>query len=412
VLLTAPKLAIRCGEVKQTLKRKYLGLLSAGHFFTDVNQGALPAILPFLIAEHNLSYASAATLVLAANLVSSVIQPLIGHLADKKPMPWLMPAGVFCAGLGMATTGFIDSYWLLFLAVAVSGIGVAAFHPEAARLANFVSGEKKGTGLSIFGVGGNAGIAAGPVFTTAALLLWGLKGTLVLLVPVTLMAAFLTLALEPLRQFHPAPAKKGPAAGAAAAPDEWGAFARLTVVIFGRSTIFYGLTTFIPLYWINILHQSKAAGGTALSILLFTGAVGTLIGGRLADKYGYRQVVRAGFTALVPMMFLFLAAGDVAVATLLLIPLGFCLYIPFSPTIVLGQKYLPNRMGLASGVTIGLAVSIGGVTAPLLGWIADGYGLGATFAALAAVPVIAALAAFTLTQPGRAARPAVSAGKP
>ncbi len=392
------------------MKQRYLALLSAGHFFTDVNQGALPALLPFLIVEHNLSYASAATLVLAANLVSSVIQPLIGHLADRKSMPWLMPAGVFCAGLGLAFTGFIDAYWLLFLSVTVSGIGVAAFHPEAARLANFVSGEKKGTGLSIFGVGGNAGIAAGPVFITAALLLWGLKGTLVLLVPVAVMAAFLVLALKSL-QFHPAPAKKGPAAGTAAVRDEWGAFGRLTFVIFGRSTIFYGLTTFIPLYWINILHQSKAAGGTALSILLFTGAAGTLIGGRLADKYGDRQIIRAGYTALVPVMLLFLAAGDATLATLLLVPLGLCIYIPFSPTIVLGQKYLPNRMGLASGVTIGLAVSIGGLTTPLLGWIADHYGLGTTFAAIAAVPVIAALAAFTLTPPGRTPRLAAAAGK-
>jgi FSR family fosmidomycin resistance protein-like MFS transporter len=393
------------------VKQRYLGLLSAGHFFTDVNQGALPAILPFLIAEHNLSYASAATLVLAANLVSSIIQPLIGHLADRKSMPWLMPAGVLCAGLGLAFTGFIDAYWLLFLSVTVSGIGVAAFHPEAVRLANFVSGEKKGTGISIFGVGGNAGIAVGPIFTTAALLFWGLKGTLVLLVPVALMAAFLALEIKSLQQFRPAQAKKDAGSGQAPAQDEWGAFSRLMVVIFGRSTIFYGLTTFIPLYWINILHQSKAAGGTALSVLLFTGAVGTLIGGRLADKYGYRQVVRAGFTALVPAMLLFLAADSAAVATLLLIPVGLCLYIPFSPTIVLGQKYLPNRLGFASGVTLGLAVSIGGLTTPVLGWLADRYGLGLAFAVIAAVPLVAALAAFTLTVPGQAAKPAAGVGK-
>ncbi len=390
------------------MKRKYLGLLSAGHFFTDLNQGALPAILPFLILEHNLSYASAATLVLAANLVSSVIQPLIGHLADRRPLPWLMPAGVLLAGLGLAFTGFIDAYWLLFLSVTVSGIGIAAFHPEAARLANFVSGEKKGTGLSIFGVGGNAGIAVGPIVTTAALLFWGLKGTLVLLVPVAVMAACLALEIKSLRQFRPAPVKKEAGSGPAPAQDEWGAFSRLMVVIFSRSTIFYGLTTFIPLYWINILHQSKAAGGTALSVLLFTGAVGTLIGGRLADKYGYRQVVRAGYAALVPAMLIFFAADSATTATLLLIPLGFCLYIPFSPTIVLGQKYLPNRMGLASGVTLGLAVSFGGLTTPVLGWLADQYGLVPAFAVIAAVPLVAALAAFTLTVPGQAAKPAAA----
>jgi FSR family fosmidomycin resistance protein-like MFS transporter len=383
------------------MKNRYLGLLSAGHFFTDVNQGALPAILPFLIAEHNLSYASAATLVLAANFVSSIIQPLFGHLADRRSMPWMMPMGIFGAGLGLAFTGFINEYWLIFLSVTISGMGIAAFHPEAARLANRVSGEKKGTGISIFAVGGNAGFAVGPIITTASLLFWGLKGTLVLLVPVTIMALFLGVEIKNLQQYRPAQAKNQLGIESASNADDWWAFARLVIVIFSRSSMFYGLSTFIPLYWINTLQQSKAAGGTALSMLLFTGVIGTLIGGRLADKYGYRQVIRAGFLALVPVMMLFLTVTDVTIATLLLIPIGLGLYIPFSPMIVLGQKYLPNRMGLASGVTLGLAVSIGGLTTPILGWLADQYGLGLAFSIIASVPFIATLAAFTLTTPGQ-----------
>jgi len=387
------------------MKQRNLSLLSAGHFFTDVNQGALPAILPFLITEYHLSYAAAASLVFASTCASSIVQPLFGHLADRAPRPWLMPVGIFLAGLGLACTGFIENYWLLFLAVSVSGIGIAAFHPEAARLANRVSGEKKGTGVSIFAVGGNAGFAAGPVITTAALLLWGLKGSLVLIVPVTLMALFLWLQTKNFQQYQPVAKKLPGTADAAPVRDEWGAFSRLGVVIFSRSMMFYGLTTFIPLYWISVFGQSKATAGTALTILLFTGAVGTLIGGRLADKYGFRPVVRAGFLALVPILALFVAATDVTVATLLLIPIGLGLYIPFSPIIVLGQKYLPNRMGLASGVTLGLAVSIGGVTTPLLGWLADYYGLPLAVTIIACVPVLASLAAFSLPLPGQSARP-------
>lgn len=379
-----------------------MALLSAGHFFTDVNQGALPAILPFLIAEQGLSYAAAASLVFAANFVSSVIQPLFGHLADRVSKPWLMPAGVFAAGLGLAFTGFTEAYWLLFLAAMVSGVGVAAFHPEAARMANKVAGEKKATGVSFFAVGGNAGFAVGPVMTTAALLFWGLKGTLVLLVPVTVMALALWREAGGLQQFQLAEAKKAAAAKTATARDEWGAFARLLAVVFSRSVIFYGCTTFIPLYWIGVLQQSKAAGGTALSVLLFTGAIGTLIGGRLADRYGFRQVMRTGFAALVPVMLLFALTTEVTTATLLLVPAGLCLYIPFSPTVVLGQRYLPNRMGLASGVTLGLAVSIGGLVTPLLGWVADTYGLQTAMLIITGVPVFAALAAFTLPEPGRA----------
>lgn len=381
-------------------------MLSAGHFFTDVNQGALPAILPFLIAELGLSYAAAASLVFAANFVSSVIQPLFGYLADRVSKPWLMPFGVFAAGFGLAFTGYTESYWLLFAMATVSGVGVAAFHPEAARTANKVAGAKKATGMSFFAVGGNGGFAVGPVMTTAALLFWGLKGTLVLLVPVTVMALVLWREATNLQQAQHEETRKEAAAGAGTARDEWGPFSRLLAVVFSRSVMFYGCTTFIPLYWIGVLGQSKAAGGTALSILLFTGAVGTLIGGRLADRYGFRRVIRTGFAALVPVLLLFAATTNVPAATLLLVPVGLGLFVPFSPTVVLGQKYLPNRMGLASGVTLGLAVSIGGLTTPLLGWVADTYGLTTAMTIVACVPVVAALAAFTLPEPGRAAEKA------
>ncbi|HBF37908.1 MAG TPA: MFS transporter, partial [Firmicutes bacterium] len=165
------------------MKRRYLWLLMAGHMFTDINQGALPAILPFLIVEKNLSYAAAAGLVFAENFVQSMVQPLFGHYADRLSKPWLMYFGVLIAGLGLAATGFFTNYWALFSAVAVSAIGIAAFHPQGARLANQVSGEKKGAGISIFSVGGNLGFAVGPILTTTFLLIWGLKGTVLLIVP-------------------------------------------------------------------------------------------------------------------------------------------------------------------------------------------------------------------------------------
>src|SRR5665647_1132970 len=128
------------------MKNKQVLLLSAGHMFTDLNQGALPAILPFLILEQGLSYTAAAGLIFAANFASSIVQPVFGYLADRISKPWLMPIGIFLAGLGMAFTGLTANYWLLFAAVTVSGIGVAAFHPEGARMSNRISGEKKGTG--------------------------------------------------------------------------------------------------------------------------------------------------------------------------------------------------------------------------------------------------------------------------
>lgn len=377
-------------------QQRTLLFLSAGHLFTDFNQGALPAILPFLISEHGLSYTAAAGLVFASTFASSIVQPLFGHLADRFAKPWLMPLGILLAGLGIALTGITANYWLIFAAVTVSGIGVAAFHPEGARLANRVSGEKKGAGVSIFSVGGSAGFALGPLVTTGALLVWGLKGTVVLIIPIALTAYLLVRELKKLDHYQSGKPKPAADPGAIRPVDEWGPFSRLTVVVFCRSAILYALNTFIPLFWIYNLGQSKAAGGTALTIMFALGAAGTLIGGRLGDRFGYPATIRVGFCLLLPVLFAFTAATDVKLATLLLIPLGFALFAPMSPMIVLGQKYLPNRMGLASGVTLGLAVSVGGITTPVLGWLADNYGLTQALTVVAYIPLVAALTAFTL----------------
>jgi FSR family fosmidomycin resistance protein-like MFS transporter len=383
------------------MKKRFVWLLSAGHFATDINQGALPAMLPFLIWEYNLSYTAAAGLVFAANFVSSIIQPLFGHFADKSSKLWLMPVGILLAGCGLAVVGVLSDYWLIFTAVMISGIGIAAFHPEGARMANKVSGEKKGTGVSIFAVGGNAGFAIGPVITTAALLFWGLKGTLILIVPAIIMAAIIASQSRKLQEFQKT-TKKTEADDTQTAPkdeDEWIPFSRLTAVVFCRSIIFFSMNTFLPLYWLNILHQSKAASGSALTILFTVGAVSTLFGGQLADRLGYNKIIQIGFSALVPLLMIFTVVNNVTLATLLLIPIGMALFAPHSPMTVLGQKYLPNRIGFASGVTLGLAVSVGGIVAPILGWFADNYGLLLAMQLVAGLSIVPAVMAYTLSIP-------------
>ena len=181
--------------------------------------------------------------------------------------------------------------------------------------------------------------------------------------------------------------------------NNWNAFSRLTIAVGCRSIIFFALNTFLPLYWIAVLGQSKGAAGTALTILLTMGAIGTLVAGRLADSYGYRKIVILGFGILIPLMLIFINVKDVRYATFLLIPLGMAINAPFSSMVVMGQKYLPGYMGLASGVTMGLAVSIGGVFTPLFGRTADVYGVGTTLSLVAILPVLATLVAWTLPNP-------------
>jgi MFS transporter, FSR family, fosmidomycin resistance protein len=179
--------------------------------------------------------------------------------------------------------------------------------------------------------------------------------------------------------------------------DRWGLFASLTATTVFRSVVFFGLNTFLALYWISSLHQSQSAGNTALSILLFSGAAGTLIGGSLSDKFGRGRIVVGSLLLLPVLLLMLLTVHNVVVATLLLAPLGLLMTANFSPLIVMAQDFLPNHLGVASGVTYGIGASIGGVAAPLFGWVADRYGLRVSLSWLLVVAVVTALLAL-LTQ--------------
>src|SRR5919204_3344393 len=268
---------IQHGSAMRTeIDRRGLGALALGHFCADMAQGALPALLPFLIAAHHWSYGAASALVLAATVASSVIQPLFGHASDGRPLPWLMPVGVLLGGIGIALAGVLGTYAGVFAVVVVSGLGVAAFHPEASRFANVVSGSRQATGMSLFSVGGNAGFAAGPILVTPLVLALGLPGGLFLAVLPAVAALVLARELGRLVEMRAAPRS---ARAAAPGPDRWGPFARLSAVVAVRTGVYFGLMTFVPLYYASSLGQSKAAGNTALSVMLAAGAIGTLIGG-------------------------------------------------------------------------------------------------------------------------------------
>jgi FSR family fosmidomycin resistance protein-like MFS transporter len=312
-------------------------------------------------------------------------------------------AGYFnlMAGMGLALSGIVQSYqWIMFLAI-VSGIGIAAYHPEAARLVNFVAGTKKGTAMSLFGVGGTIGFAIGPLIVTTALLQWGLKGTLVLIVPVTIMALVMIGQFSTFESLAASRDRNQSVSGTEVSKDNWGAFSRLTITIIGRSIIFYGLNTFIPIYWINALSQSKAAGAMALTIFAGSGILGNLLGGSLADRIGQKKVMLLGFFGLTLFFPVLIFVDNVQMATLLLIPIGLLLFGTYSPSIVLGQNYLPNRVGLSSGVTLGVAVAIGGGAAPIIGKIADLHGVWFSLASIAFLPIFFSVIALSLPNPQR-----------
>lgn len=389
------------------MRRRAIALLAAAHLFDDLNQGVVPALLPFFIAERRYTIAAAGGLVLAATLTSSVLQPLFGLLADRRGAPWLVPSGLFVAGAGVAAAGLAPTYPLAFLSVAVSGVGVAAFHPEAARQVYAASGARRATAMSLFGVGGNAGFAIGPALATPLQIAFGLRGTVFLILPVLVMAAVLLLTRSAAAVGRTGAARLHLARED---PDRWAPFARLSGAVVCRAIVFYGLNTFIPLYWITRFARSKSEAAAALTVMLTTGVVGTLAGGWLADRFGRRLVISGSLTVLFPLLVLLVAAQSAAAALLLLVPIGLALFAPFSVMTVLGQEYLPGRVGTASGVTVGLAVSLGGLAAPILGRIADLHGVRAALAALIFVPLVGAAIAFTLPREGGRDRSTGQAG--
>jgi MFS transporter, FSR family, fosmidomycin resistance protein len=363
--------------VTAALDRRGLAVLAAGHACADMAQGAVPALLPFLIDQRGISYGAAGALILVTSVGSSAIQPLFGLGSDRLALPWLMPLGVLLAGLGIALVGVTTSYPAMAAAVALSGLGVASFHPEGARFANQVSGDRRGQGMSFFSLGGNAGFALGPILVTPLVLLLGLHGTLLLAVVPGIVAAILARELGRLRQV--AAEKSEHVARSVAADDrdedDWNAFARLGAVVALRSCVYFGLQAFVPLWLIHHLDTSEGAGNAALTAMLIAGAVGTYSGGRVVDRVGRRRLV-VGSTALtVPVLVALVLAPTPVTAGVLTAFAGFLIILTFSITVVMSQEYLPNRLGLASGVSLGLAIGVGGIAAAGMGVIADAAGL-------------------------------------
>ena len=383
-----------------------LALLTAGHCVIDFCQGAVPALMPYLREQHHLPYAAAAGFLLAGSLASSVVQPLFGIYADRVSPKWLIPVSLLGAAAGLIGAALAPAYAVAIFCAAVSGLGVAAFHPDAARRVHLASGLHRTTGMSYFSVGGTVGFALAPVFVALVLTFLGTNGIAWVIAPALLLAVLFGLCSS---LGSAAPASVAPERGAG--PAQWRAFSILGAVIVVRSAAFMGLMAFLALYWVGALGGTAGAGNIALSVLLGSTVIGALLGGRLADSWGRRRLIRASLFGGTLLIALLGMAPNTFVLSLLLVPTGVVLSAGSSALIVIGQEYLPGRVGVASGVTIGLAVSCGGAAAPLLGLAADAHGVGIVPALIAGLSLIASLLSLGLPTP-REHRPAVRVANP
>jgi MFS transporter, FSR family, fosmidomycin resistance protein len=364
---------------------RILLILSLGHLVTDIYQGALPAILPFLKAKLSLSYTLTGVIMMAANFTSSIVQPLFGHLSDQKEKAFLLPLGCLCAGLGLSFVSVPGNYTGVLLLVIVSGLGVAAYHPEGYKTAHFFTGERLATGMSVFSVGGNLGFALGPIMSIAIVTGLGLDYLPVMVVLSFVFLALLLYSWKSLAAAKPLAVTKDSAREPAAKGAYAALFLTIAVVIM-RSWTQIGLMTYIPFYYIDFLKGEPIYAGTLVSVLLLGGVVGTLGGSLLADRWGHKRYL-IGSMLLTSLLFplIFLAQGFFLFVALGVV--GMVLISSFTVTIVMAQQILPRNLGIASGLMVGFAIGTGGLGVTILGVVADHFGVPTALHAIMLLPV-------------------------
>jgi FSR family fosmidomycin resistance protein-like MFS transporter len=374
-------------------------VLSLGHGAADLCSGALFALLPFLVVERHYSYAAAGVFALTASVANALFQPLVGAHGDRSEAHWLLPGGLVLAGVGIGAIGYAASYPLTLLAVAVSSVGVAAYHPEGARWARHASSSRVTADMGVFSVGGGVGYALGPLVVAAVLAPLGLHGTpLIALVPI---AAAVVVGVT-LRRFRLKPVGEQPRhRQAGRVGSEWRAFACLAALFCVASGVAIGLLTFVPLFLVQARAASPAASNVMTSVLLAAAATGTLLGGMAAQRFGRRFVLIVPQLVLAPAIALLPSLSYSAMIPMMIV-IGFAVNANLSVVLVLAQEYLPAHMGLATGLTIGVCGGVGGLIVAALGLFGDSAGPSAVLYAMAALPLLVAVLAIRLPQPAAA----------
>lgn len=373
---------------KQVAARKELYSIGSTHFINDLmTTGIVPALLPLYKEAFQLTYTQAGVILLVSTLASSVMQPLFGMFTDKYPKSWYLPFSVLLTGLGLAFSGFVNSYALVLLMIALSGLGSGIFHPEASRAAHLAAGNAKGAAQAIFQVGGNFGQAVGPLMIPLFLLATGIKGlgwfALIGLVGSLLIVNIMPWYRESLEKSRLQKKKQG------AGKRHILGLIGLTTVVALRSWTQIGVAAFLPFYYIQ--HNiSLAVADVYTFLFLGAGAVGTYIGGRYSDYFSHKWLLFWSMFLTIPFAWLLPHVSGVMVIVVLVL-FGFFVLSSFVITVVYGQMMLPNNIGLASGLMIGFAVGAGGIGATFMGWLSDRFGVEFIFDMFVIVPLIAAL---------------------
>ena len=389
------------GRAKTDRENGHSGLVlltSVCHLLNDVCTGALPGMVPFLVSEYSYSYAMASLLMLTSHLLSAISQPIFGYLGDKRPRPWLMALGVFLSCCGVCFMGFSNNFGFLIFCSLLIGFGSSIFHPEGGRLANLASGVHKGKGLSYFSVGGNMGYSLGPIVLSLAFMFCGKSGT-VLFAPIGIIAVILVLAnnknlsiLEAEEAEHNKELK---------AKNDVLGFALSLVAVTARFCIHNAMLLLIPLFFMNNLGTSDNFSSFMLSAFGFCALIATLLGGFVAEKVGYKLMLLLSFVLYIPFILFFTNSGNVPMAIVCMVLIAFSGNLSWSSGTAYAQQLLPRNLGRASGLVLGLSVSVGSASSTLFGAIADNIGISPTLYFIVGVALVGILLTLIIPKKNR-----------
>ncbi|MFX3623172.1 MAG: MFS transporter [Ectobacillus sp.] len=352
--------------------------ISLGHLLNDSMQAVVPAVFPILEKSMDLSYTQVGWIAFALNMTSSIMQPVFGFYTDKKPSPYLLPLGMFSSMLGMVGLAFAPNFYFILLSVLFIGLGSAVFHPEGARVAYMAAGAKRGLAQSIYQVGGNTGNSLAPIFTVLVFVPFGQVGA----VSFTGIAAFGIALLLYVSSWYKnelkasaARAKKRAAqAGEALSSQVKFAVILLIFLVFARSWYGAGISNFYQFYLIEHYGLSIKDAQFYVFAFMIAGVLGTFFGGPLSDRFGKRNIILFSMIGATPLA---LALPHVSLGWVipLFLLIGFILSSSFSVTVVYAQELMPGKIGMVSGLIVGLAFGMGAVGSVALGKLADMYSL-------------------------------------
>jgi FSR family fosmidomycin resistance protein-like MFS transporter len=371
--------------------------LSASHMLNDVMQSLAPALYPVFRAELALSFFQVGIITFVFQLTASLLQPLIGLAADRRPMNWILPVGMAFTLIGLFLLAFAKTYLLILAAVAVVGIGSAVFHPEASRVARAASGGRHGFAQSLFQVGGNFGQSMGPLLAAFVVVPFGQHSVLAF----TILALIAVVLLTRVSRWHVAHRAERKYMAAAAPTHPRAVVIRtiavLIVMLFSKVVYLASIGSYYTFYLIDTFHVSIQQAQVMLFVFLAAVAAGTFLGGPLTDRFGAKFVIWGSILGVLPFTLLLPHLG-LAGTIVNSIAIGLVISSAFSAMVVYAQELTPGNVGAVAGLFFGLSFGLGGIGAAMLGALADRTSLAFVYQVCAFLPAIGLLGAL-LPQP-------------